>query len=171
MIFNSSIRHIPKETAPHNKWECMKRNYICDVYFSFEIFTSYFKLLQMKPAIIILFFSIFFGLTAQTEIKGPVLYKQTQKPVANAAVTLHPVGSISILTYAMTDDEGKFTLQRNELPDSVTITVSAMTIEKQSNTVKSNIGFIEILVKEESIELNEVIVKAPKIRQRGDTVH
>lgn len=125
----------------------------------------------MKAAITLLFFSIFFELSAQTEIKGHVLYKQTRQPVASATVTVHPVGSASILTYLMTDDEGIFTIRRDGLPDSVTLTVAAMTIEKQSKTVKSNVGFIEILVKEQTIELKEVIVKAPKIRQIGDTLN
>lgn len=125
----------------------------------------------MRINIFILFLFTFFGLSAQTEIKGRVLYEGTHQPVASATVTLHPVGSTSILTYVMTAEDGTFILKQNNLPDSVTVTVSAMTIERQSKTVKSDVAMIEFLVKEKTMELKEVIIKAPKIRQLGDTIH
>lgn len=113
----------------------------------------------------------FLGLSAQTMIKGRVLDSQTREPIASATVTLNPVGSPSILAYTMTAEDGTFTLKRSTLPDSVTVTVSAMTIERQSKTVKSDVPFIEFLVVEKTMELKEVIVQAPKIRQLGDTIH
>lgn len=108
---------------------------------------------------------------AQKEISGRVLDTDTRKPVDAATVTLHPKGSASILAYTMTNKEGAFTLKRASMPDSVAISVRAMNIENQSKTVKSDIGFVEFLVKEKVTELKEVIVKAPKIRQLGDTIH
>lgn len=110
-------------------------------------------------------------LFAQQEISGRVFNSETRKPVDAATVTLHPKGSANILTYSMTDKDGAFTLKRALMPDSVTISVRSMTIETQSKTVKNNVGFVEFLVKEKVTELKEVIVKAPKIRQLGDTIH
>jgi len=103
-------------------------------------------------------------------IKGRVLDSQTREPIASATVTLHPVGSPSILAYTMTAEDGTFILKRDNLPDSVTITISAMTIERQSKTVKSDTAFVEFLATEKTMELKEVIVEAPKIRQLGDTI-
>lgn len=108
---------------------------------------------------------------AQKEISGRVLDTDTRKPVDAATVTLHPKGSASILAYTMTAKDGTFTLKRASMPDSVTVSVRAMNIEGQSKTVKSDVGFVEFLVKEKVTELKEVIVKAPKIRQLGDTIH
>lgn len=110
-------------------------------------------------------------LFAQKEIDGRVFFQDSGKPVFNAIVTLHPIGSSSILTYGITNDEGKFTFKHNQLPDSLTVTVSAMTIEDQSKNIKSDIGSIDFYVKEKTTELREVIIKAPKIRQFGDTIH
>lgn len=112
-----------------------------------------------------------FSSFAQQEIRGRVLNVQNRKPVIAATVTMHPIGSPSILAYTMTAEDGTFTLKYNSLPDSVTVTVSAMTIERQSKTVKSDATLVEFLVKEKTVELKEVIVKAPKIRQLGDTIH
>lgn len=108
---------------------------------------------------------------SQQEIKGRVLILKTGVPVSAATVTMHPKGSNSILTYTMTAEDGSFTLKHASMPDSVTVSVRAMTIESQSKTVKSDEDFLEFLVNEKTTELKEVIVQAPKIRQVGDTLH
>ncbi|MDD4700288.1 MAG: carboxypeptidase-like regulatory domain-containing protein, partial [Oscillospiraceae bacterium] len=126
----------------------------------------------MRPIITLLLCSLFsFSVFSQTEISGRVLNSKTRKPVDAATVTLHPVGSATILSYTMTVKDGAFTLKSAAMPDSVTVSVRAMTIESQSKTVKGNVGFVEFLVKENVTELKEVIVQAPKIRQLGDTIH
>jgi len=121
--------------------------------------------------IYILLSSYFYIAFAQKEIKGRVLDSETLKPVPTVTVTMYPVGSQSILTYTMTDEDGTFILKSNDMPDSVTVSVRAMTIESQSKSIKSDIGFVEFVVKEKAIELKEVIVDAPKIRQTGDTLN
>lgn len=126
----------------------------------------------MPKITLILLLSLFtFSAFAQQSISGRVLNTDTKEPVEVATVTLHPVGSSSILSYTMTNDNGKYTLKSNKMPDSVTITVSAMTIERKSRTVKSDVKVVDFMVSEKTMELKEVIVKAPKIRQLGDTIH
>ncbi|MDD2436078.1 MAG: carboxypeptidase-like regulatory domain-containing protein [Massilibacteroides sp.] len=125
----------------------------------------------MKLALVILLSLFSLSVFPQTEISGRVLDATTRKPVDAATITLHPKDSANILSYTMTGKEGTFSLKRSTMPDFVTITVRAMTIETQSKTVKSSVGFVEFLVKETVTELKEVIVKAPKIRQLGDTIH
>lgn len=124
-------------------------------------------------SLFLVFFVFFSAFTAfgQIHISGSVLSSETRQPIDAATVTLHPKGSSNILTYTMTDKDGVFTLKRISLPDSVTITVQAMTIGKQSKTVKSDVKMVEFLVTEKQTQLKEVIVKAPKIRQLGDTIH
>lgn len=122
--------------------------------------------------LIFLFFSCILSSFAQKEISGRVIDERTRNPLSAVTVTLHPTGSVSILTYAMTGEDGRFTLKSNNMPDSVTIAVRAMTIESQSKTIKSdNSDFIEFVVNEKITELKEVIVKAPKVRQIGDTIN
>lgn len=124
-----------------------------------------------RTAIIFTFLFFITATFAQQTISGKVVSIETNEPIVSAAVTLHPAGSASILTYTTTSAEGTFTLKGSNLPDSVTVTVSAMTIERQSKTLKSDASFVEFMVTEKAMELNEVIVKAPKIRQLGDTIH
>lgn len=126
---------------------------------------------MLKTLLFFLFSILSISAFSQQSIYGRVLSAETGEPIVAANVTLHPVGSPSILSYTVTSDEGLYTLKGNNMPDSVTITVSAMTIERLSKTVKSNISVVDFMVSEKAMELNEVIVKAPKIRQLGDTIH
>lgn len=127
--------------------------------------------MSWKTTFLILLYLLGFGtIFAQTEISGRVLNTDTHKPVDAVIVTLHPKGSSTILSYTTTSAEGAFTLKRAHIPDSVTLSVQGMTIETLSKTVKNSVGFVELLVKEKITELKEVIVKAPKIRQLGDTI-
>jgi 5-hydroxyisourate hydrolase-like protein (transthyretin family) len=128
--------------------------------------------MNRKAAFILFLYTLSLGVTwGQSQISGRILDATSGKPVEAATVTLHPKGSANILTYTMTAADGTFTLKRASMPDTVTISVRAMTIESQSKTVKSDVSFVEFLVKETVTELKEVIVQAPKIRQLGDTIH
>ncbi len=128
--------------------------------------------MNRKTTFILFLYTFSLGVTwGQSQISGRVLDAATRKPVDAATVTLHPKGSTSILSYTMTAADGTFTLKRASMPDSVTVSVRAMTIESQSKTVKSSVNFVEFLVKENVTELKEVIIQAPKIRQLGDTIH
>lgn len=126
-----------------------------------------------KKSLLFIVLLLFWDCTvsAQTQISGRVLSATTGKPVDVATVILYPAGSTNILAYSMTDEEGTFTLKHASMPDSVTVSVSAMTIESQSKTVKSDVKLVEFVVNEKTMELNEVIIDAPKIRQMGDTIH
>ena len=125
----------------------------------------------MKYQLVVFLFLLPLFSFAQKEIKGRVVDRKTLKPVPLATVTLHPIGSQNILAYTMTADDGTFFLKKDLMPDSVVISVRAMTIETQSRLVKSDVGFVEFRVTEKTTELKEVIVKAPKIRQTGDTLN
>lgn len=124
----------------------------------------------MKVQLIVYFSILSLSVFPQTEVSGHVLDANTSKPVDAVTVTLHPKGSANILTYTMTSKDGAFRLKSASLTDSVTISVRSMTIESQSKTVRNDVGFVEFLVIENVTELKEIIVKAPKIRQRGDTL-
>lgn len=117
--------------------------------------------------------SLLFGIScyAQTEIRGKVVVRKSSEPVISGTVTLHPIGSSDILCFATTGVEGSFILKGTNLPDSVEIAVRSMISEPFRHRIKSNIGYLEIKVNEKATELKEVIVKAPKIRQLGDTIN
>lgn len=117
--------------------------------------------------------SIVFGIScyAQTEIRGKVVERKSGEPVISATVILHPIGSSNILSFATTSLEGGFVLKCNNLPDSVEIVVRSLNSDPFRQKIMSDIRYLEIKVNEKDIKLKEVIVKAPKIRQMGDTIN
>lgn len=123
--------------------------------------------------ILLILLSLLIGLScyAQKEISGKVVECKNNEPVISATVTLHPIGSSSILSFATTNLEGEFVLKGANLPDSVEIAVRSLISEPFRKRIKSSTRYLEIKVNEKTTELKEVIVKAPKIRQMGDTIN
>lgn len=126
--------------------------------------------LRIYLSIVLSLILVFSGY-AQMEIRGKVMVRVSNKPVVSATVTLHPVGSADILCFSTTDGDGRFVLKSFQLPDSVEIVVRSMIIKPFRQKIHRDVGYLEIKVKEEVAELKEVIVKAPKIRQMGDTIN
>lgn len=111
------------------------------------------------------------GAIGQSVIKGRVLLESSREAVDGATVTLHPKGSLRILSYTLTGVDGSFSFTpQEELPDSVTINVRSISIKAATKTVSSQMPFIEFSVQEEVTQLKEVVVKMPKVRQLGDTI-
>ncbi len=106
--------------------------------------------------------------TAQAVIQGTVL--DDQGKAEDAFVTVSPKGSGSMIAYADTDEKGYYELEFKANADSVTVTVSGLGIGTQTLLVANRSQQLNFTVKEEITELEEVSIKAQKIRQEGDTI-
>lgn len=125
----------------------------------------------MRPALLILVYLLSCSSAfAQLQIRGKVVDSKRHAPIATATVSAHSIGSANYLAYSTTDEEGKFTIQLGKAPDSVELVVRSMLSESYRQKVSSRVGYIELVVNEKVVELKEVLVKAPKIRQKGDTI-
>lgn len=108
---------------------------------------------------------------AQLKIRGKVLDSKKHVPIVSATVTVHPIGSATYLAYCMTDEEGQFVVNLSNVSDSVEIVVRSMLSEPYRKKIRSDMGYVELIVEEKAVELKEVLIKAPKIRQMGDTIN
>lgn len=108
---------------------------------------------------------------AQLQIRGKVIGSKQHLPIPSATVTVHPIGTSNYLAYCMTDEEGKFMVNLDNAPDSVEVVVRSMLSEPYRKKILSNVGYIELIVEERAVVLKEVLIKAPKIRQKGDTIN
>lgn len=106
---------------------------------------------------------------AQTVIEGTVL--NTDGKAVDAFVTVAKKGAGNILGFVDTDNKGYYKLELNTTADSVTIAVSGMNFGKKVRTVSNHSQKVNFTVKEESLAIQEVIVKAQKIREEGDTIN
>lgn len=106
---------------------------------------------------------------AQTVIEGIVL--NTDGKVVDAFVTVTQKGTDNILGFVDTDNNGHYKLVFNTTADSVTVAVSCMNFGKKVRIVSNHSQKVNFTVKEVSLALQEVIVKAQKIREVGDTIN
>lgn len=106
---------------------------------------------------------------AQTIIEGTVLDMQNKK--INTYVTVSPKGKSYILGFTDTDAEGYYRLEFTTQTDSVIVTASGLAIDSQAKVVKNHSQRIDFRVKEKTMQLKEISVRAQKIRQEGDTLN
>ncbi len=107
--------------------------------------------------------------SAQTVIQGTVL--DDQGKAVDAFVTVSPKDSGSMIAFADTDEKGNYELRFEANADSVTVTVSGLGIGTQTLLIANRSQQLNFTVKEEITELEEVSIKAQKIRQEGDTIN
>ena len=125
----------------------------------------------MSRQIIILIFALV-ALTAsaqKTVIEGTVLDAQGKK--VDAYITVAPKGTGIILGFADTDAKGHYKLEFTTQADSVTVTASGLAIGNQVKIVANRSQRVDFRVREKTVQLKEVSVRAQKIRQNGDTLN
>ncbi|MDO5665061.1 MAG: carboxypeptidase-like regulatory domain-containing protein [Bacteroidia bacterium] len=122
-----------------------------------------------------LFFFLLLGFSvsaaAQTSIKGIVLDAATLLPIEDANISLSEEGSPIVIDFTVSDKKGMYSLMYKGKSERIIVSVSGFNLKKQSKTIENITQTLNFSIEEEEIRLNEVIVKAPKIRQTGDTLH
>lgn len=118
-----------------------------------------------------LFGVIFCSFSQQSIIEGRIVYATSKAPVEDVTITLSEENSPIIIGFTTSDKEGRYTLTHKGKSERVTISVSGFNLKNQVKTVANKSQTLNFAVEEEQITLNEVIVKAPKIRQSGDTLN
>lgn len=126
--------------------------------------------ITLTLSVLFIFISIS-KLRAQTTFSGTVKDADEKKAMSGISITIKPKGATAILNYALTDERGKFTLSFKSSSDSVLVTISGMSIKKQSIIHENKDKTLNITVVYERIVLKEMTVKPPKIRRLDDTLN
>lgn len=105
---------------------------------------------------------------AQVRISGTVRDKEGG-PLQSAVVLYVPAGQEGS-EYAITDREGKFSLSLETFPAAGDSLRVSMLGYGTVNLVPETGTEMEILLSEEAMFIQEVVIKAPKVRLYGDTV-
>jgi len=117
----------------------------------------------------ILFVALFpFAVSAQTIISGNVKNKKGEDLIAS--VTVQAKGSVAVSGFATSDAKGNYSLNYQGTADSLTVTVSGMLIGRHIKTIANRTQKVDFIIDEEHLNLKEVIVVAPKIKLKGDTL-
>lgn len=118
----------------------------------------------------VLSLGLLYAQESRQKLDGEVLLVGSQEPVVAATVTVKTIHEGKVLGYASTDDGGRFSITYQLGTDSIEVTARGMAIETISLRVRSGEPFLSLKAKSKVMNLKEVIVAAPKIRQRGDTI-
>ncbi|MDE7379218.1 MAG: hypothetical protein K2N13_09750 [Paraprevotella sp.] len=106
---------------------------------------------------------------AQTIIEGTVLGAQGKAVDAYVMVSQKETGII--IASANTNSKGEYKLEIQSKTDSLTVTAAGMNIGQMAKVIANRSQRLNFSVKEESVKLKEVAVRAQKIRQSGDTLN
>lgn len=110
------------------------------------------------------------GMYAQKPVtlSGRVTDKATGEPLPEVVVTLHKDGKT--IKFTRTSTEGYYKMQLNAMPENIVLHFSMMGFAATDITISPNQYKYNVRLEERETKLREVVIKAPNIRQRGDTV-
>lgn len=121
-----------------------------------------------------LFFVFVFYNYAFAQTFSGITIDQNSKPLASVSVTLHEKNQISIVAFAISDKEGKFSLKYTaQTPDTLQLKAALLGYGSEIITFVNNGNDAEFnfLLKPKAIELKEVKVQNPPVWQRKDTIN
>jgi hypothetical protein len=120
--------------------------------------------------IFLLFMLVHYGAQGQITIQGTITNK-SGAALSGISVILSPVGQNNILAYSLSDRNGNYQLNYNGQEDSLQLMVNGFDYEKIVRVIVPVSQTLDFSLKEQPIVLNEVVVKATPISQKGDTLN
>jgi len=109
-------------------------------------------------------------LSAQSiTLSGKVVDLEKGAPLSNVIVMLKTEDGKAILRHTTTDDKGAFSLEALMMEKRM-LTFSLMGYESVNLPLQTGKKEYWVSLKPKTIQMNEVTVKAPKIRTKGDTI-
>lgn len=106
---------------------------------------------------------------AQKEVTGRLTDKQTGEALVGANVMVKNAEG-KLVKFATTREDGTFLIKLSAWNQGMTIHVSMVGMKTYTAPLLEETGKLEIRMEEDTQELKEVIVKAGRIRESGDTV-
>ena len=110
------------------------------------------------------------GMYAQdvVTLSGRVTDKATGEPLPEVVVTLRKAGKT--IKFARTSADGYYKMQVSATPENAVLHFSMMGFAATDVAIAPNQYKYNVRLEERETKLKEVVIKAPNIRQRGDTV-
>ena len=102
-------------------------------------------------------------------LSGVVVDKENGKPLANVIVMLKTEDGKAIFQYSTTSDKGVFSFEASTMEKRM-LTFSLMGYESVNFPLETGKKEYRVSLRPKAVQIKEVIVKAPKIRTKGDTI-
>ncbi|MEG1403299.1 carboxypeptidase-like regulatory domain-containing protein [Bacteroides sp.] len=118
----------------------------------------------------VFFFCTLYMEAQQVVLSGKITDKSTEAPLPNVLVTVRPTGENKIVRYAQSSQDGKYEIKLASFPNNHILHFSMMGYASLVIALSGDRSQYNVKLSEQATELKEVVVKAPSIRQRGDTI-
>lgn len=129
------------------------------------------KALFMKTIFVFLF-AILSGIlsaSAQNLIKGSVIQASDKSPIIGSNIMIKDANG-KIVAYGVSDTDGSFSIKLSSTSGKLSINASMMGYKSYSAPLVPDGKPIVIIMEEGTFQLQEVVAKADRIRENGDTV-
>lgn len=123
----------------------------------------------MRIYFTLLFTIISLSAFAKNIITGTVAEASDRSPIVGANVLIKDSNG-KMLTYGISDDGGRFSIETPDGAENLYIQVTMIGYKTFSAPCKANAQPWTILMEEGALQLQEVVVKADRIRENGDTI-
>lgn len=118
----------------------------------------------------VFFFCTLYMEAQQVVLSGKITDKLTEAPLPNVLVTVRPTGENKIVRYAQSSQDGKYEIKLASFPNNHILHFSMMGYASLVIALSGDRSQYNVKLSEQATELKEVVIKAPSIRQRGDTI-
>jgi hypothetical protein len=124
----------------------------------------------VRPAsLIVLLLFLCHTVQGQITIQGTITDKSGVS-IQGVSVSLNPQGKGNVLAYSISDEKGYYRINYTGTIDSLQLTLTSFDYKKVIRMIEPVSQKINFTLEEEPIILNEVVVKAIPISQKGDTL-
>lgn len=123
----------------------------------------------MRIYFTLLFTIISLSAFAKNIITGTVAEASDRSPIMGANVLIKDSNG-KMLTYGISDDGGRFSIETPDGAENLYIQVTMIGYKTFSAPCKANAQPWTILMEEGALQLQEVVVQADRIRENGDTI-
>lgn len=107
----------------------------------------------------------------QITLSGKVEDANTGKGLQGVVVTIRPKDGNRVLRFCKTKDDGSYQLLLTSMPEGKNVLhFSMMGYATKVISLSKDTTQYDVLLNEQTTKLKDVVVKAPSIRQRGDTI-
>lgn len=108
--------------------------------------------------------------SAQSTIGGSVFYAADNEPAAGVNVILRRVADESVVSFALTDNEGRFSIKCDE-EDGLSLLITGIDVEMTEYPIGSTRQDLRIAIKSAPLNIQEARVKAPPFTMKSDTLN
>lgn len=114
--------------------------------------------------------SSLFAASAQTTISGTVRSAKTHQTLGSVNVMLQSPERRTMYGYAITRDDGAYSLNYAGSADTLLVVVTGFNIREQTRLIAARTQQVDFEVEEEALKIREVTVKAQPVERHSDTL-